>query len=239
MRQLQIGPRQISDSSPCYVIAEIGHNHGGSVETAVQMIRVAAACGADAVKLQKRSNETLYAQALLDQPYENENSFGKTYGEHRKALEFGVTQYDACMAAARDANVTCFATAFDEPSADFLLALGVPAIKIASGGLTDHALLTHVASARVPMVVSTGGGTFKEIDEAVETITKHHDQLAILHCTAAYPVRDFAELNLKCIQVMRERYPYVIGWSGHDNGIAMAVAAYTLGARIKIGRAHV
>ena len=233
MRRIEIAGRVIDDLSPCYVIAEIGHNHGGSVDTAVQMIRVAAACGADAAKLQKRENKTLYADTLLAQPYENENSYGKTYGEHRDALELGVTGYSACLSAARQANVTCFATAFDEASADFLMEAGVPAIKIASGGLTDRALLKHVAALHIPIILSTGGGTFKEIDAAVHTVAAFHNQLAILHCTAAYPVRDFAELNLRCIATLRDEYPdLVIGWSGHDSGIAMAVAAYTLGARI-------
>ena len=233
MREIKIADRVINDSSPCYVIAEVGHNHGGSVDTAVKMIRIAAAAGVDAVKLQKRENKTLYSQALLDQPYENENSFGKTYGEHREALELGVAGYSACLSAARDAQVACFATAFDEPSADFLMAFGVPAIKIASGGLTDKALLRHVAGLHVPIILSTGGGTLREIDTAVHVVAAKHNQLAILHCTAAYPVRDFAELNLKCITTLRDEYPdLVIGWSGHDNGIAMSVAAYTLGARI-------
>lgn len=233
MRSLRIANRSISDADPCYVIAEIGGNHGGDVATACDMIRIAKACGADAVKLQKRSNDTLYARSILDQPYENEHSFGKTYGEHRAALEFSREQYDACQQAAAEARVQFFATAFDEPSVDFLMALKVPAIKIASGGLTDHALLRTVAEARVPVVLSTGGGTFKEIDAAVNEIAKVHSELAILHCTAAYPVRDFAELNLACIATLREYYPdFVIGWSGHDSGIAMSVMAYTLGARI-------
>lgn len=232
MRQVTINGREVNDSSPCWVIAEIGGNHGGSLDTALQMIRVASGCGAEAVKFQLRDNKTLYSPAVLNQPYENENSYGKTYGEHRDALELSQAAFARCMHEAAASKITCFATAFDEVSADRILALGMPAIKIASGGLTDHALLKHVASARVPIVLSTGGGTFKEIDAAVETITAHHEQLAILHCTAAYPVRDFAELNLRCIQTMRERYPYVIGWSGHDSGIAMSVAAYTLGARI-------
>jgi sialic acid synthase len=233
MRQLQIGNRRISDSDPCYVIAEIGGNHGGSVLTACDMIRIAAACGADAVKFQCRDNDTLYSDLLLNQAYENENSYGKTYGEHRKALELSDDALATCCFTAEQSKVTCFATAFDERSVERILMLGMPAIKIASGGLTDLALLRTVAEARVPVVLSTGGGTFREIDTAVNTITAVHSQLAVLHCTACYPVRDFAELNLACIQTLRERFPeLVIGWSGHDSGIAMSLMAYTLGARI-------
>ena len=233
MRQIKIADRVIDDSSPAWVCAEIGSNHGGSVEVAKQMIRIAAACGADSVKFQCRNNATLYSEALLNQPYENENSYGKTYGEHREALELSERALFQCMREADASKVACFSTAFDEPSVDKILKLGMPAIKIASGGLTDLALLTYAAKAHVPIILSTGGGTLKEIDKAVEAVANVHTQLAVLHCTAAYPVRDFAELNLRCITTLREEYPtLVIGWSGHDNGIAMSVAAYTLGARI-------
>jgi sialic acid synthase len=233
MRQLQIANRVISDATPAFVIAEIGGNHGGSVETAVQMIRIAAACGADACKFQCRDNQTLYSDTLLNAAYENENSYGRTYGEHRKALELSDPALDTCCFEAERSNVLCFSTAFDEPSVDRIVKLGMPAIKIASGGLTDKRLLRHAALAQLPIILSTGGGTFREIDEAVELITCYNNDLALLLCTAAYPVRDWAEHNLQCIATMRERYPqFVIGWSGHDNGIALAVAAYALGARI-------
>jgi sialic acid synthase len=233
MRSIQIADRLIDDSTPAYVIAEIGGNHGGCVDTALKMVRVAGACNADAVKFQCRDNATLYSQALLEQPYENENSYGKTYGAHREALELSTRALVHCMHEAMLSKVACFATAFDEPSVDKIMSLGMPAIKIASGGLTDLPLLTYAASMHVPIILSTGGGTLKDIDRAVETIVNHHTQLAVLHCVAAYPVRDWAEHNLRVIGTLREEYPtLVIGWSGHDSGIALAVQAYTLGARI-------
>jgi sialic acid synthase len=231
--ELFIAGRRIADDEPPYVIAEVGHNHQGDLAIAQKMIRVASDCGADAVKFQKRDNATLYTAALLEQPYCNEASYGPTYGAHRAALEFETWQYQACLGEAHRVGIACFATAFDEPSADFLEALGVPAFKIHSGGLTDHALLAHVASFGKPIILSTGGGTAADIDRAVHDITAHTSQLALLHCTAAYPVRDFSELNLRCILTLRARYPeFVVGWSGHDSGIAMALVAYAFGARI-------
>jgi N-acetylneuraminate synthase/sialic acid synthase len=231
MRQFTLDGRVITDTSPCSVIAEIGGNHGGSVETAAQMIRMAAASGADAVKFQCRDNATLYSPELLAQPYENEHSYGKTYGAHRAALELSDAGLSTCAMVARQEHVACFATAFDEVSADRIVKLGMPAIKIASGGLTDLALLKHVASLTVPVILSTGGGTLRDIHAAMTAL--HRSEVAILHCTAAYPVRDFAELNLRCIPVLRDEYPeHIIGWSGHDSGIAMSLVAYTLGARI-------
>lgn len=233
MRQFTVNGRTLTDNSPAWVIAEIGSNHGGDVRTACDMIRIAKAAGADAVKLQKRENATLYSPELLAQPYENEHSYGKTYGEHREALEFSKTEYVICQEEAHRADVTFFATAFDEPSADFLAELKVPAIKIASGGLTDAYLLRHVASLGIPIVLSTGGGELPDVNHAVNIIAAQHMELAILHCTAAYPVRTYTEHNLKVIETYRQEYPdFLIGWSGHDSGIALAVMAYTLGARI-------
>lgn len=232
MREIRIADRVINDSSKPYVIAEIGSNHGGSLETALQMIRIAAACGADAVKFQCRENRTLYSPELLNAPYENENSYGKTYGEHREALELSRQDLLQCMLEAHISKVDCFSTAFDEPSVDKIAQLGMAAIKIASGGLTDKPLLRHAALSGLPIILSTGGGTMREIDAAVQVITAYTSQLAVMHCVASYPVRNYADHNLKCIQTLRETYPeLVIGWSGHDSGIALAMAAYTLGAR--------
>jgi sialic acid synthase SpsE len=94
MRQLIIANRVISDDSEAFVIAEIGHNHQGSLKTAKELFHAAAECGVSAAKLQKRDNRSLYTHEMFDKPYENENSFGATYGEHREALEFGKTEYE-------------------------------------------------------------------------------------------------------------------------------------------------
>lgn len=231
MRELVINGHRIADDEPCYVIAELGHNHQGSLETATKMITEAARCGASAVKLQKRTNADIYTDALLSQPYENENSYGSTYGAHRNALELTWDEYSACQVTAAARKVDFFATAFDEVAATFLHNLQVPAFKIASGDLTNTPLIAYVASLGKPIILSTGGGTLEDIDRAVQTVG-NSVPLAILHCTASYPCA-FEELNLQAIPVLRALYPHtVIGWSGHDSGIAMAVAAYTLGARI-------
>jgi len=231
-RVLMLGERRIADDEPCCVIAEIGHNHCGSVDIARKMIEIAADCGAAAVKLQKRDTAAVYTAAFLKRPYEHDNSYGRTYGEHREALELTTDAYRACQDVASRRGLLFMATAFDERSAAMLADLKVPAIKIASGDLTNTPLLRFTASLGLPMIVSTGGGTDADIDRAVNAILPANRQLALLHCTASYPCA-FDELNLQCIVTLRERYPeLVIGWSGHDSGIAMAVMAYTLGARI-------
>jgi len=232
MRKLTIDGKTIDDKSNGYVIAEIGHNHQGDLETAKKMFRIAKECGADAVKLQKRENRNLYTKALLDKPYDNRNSYGSTYGEHREALEFGWVEYRELFDYAKALGITMFSTAFDFTSADFLAKFDPPAFKIASGDLTNVPLLTHIAGFQKPMVLSTGGGTMEDVNRAYDAIMPLNDQLAILQCTASYPA-DFGELNLRVIPTFRERFPNtVIGLSSHDNGIAMAVAAYMLGARV-------
>ena len=232
MRQLIIGNRIISDDSNAYVIAEIGHNHQGSLKTAKELFQAAADCGVDAGKLQKRDNRTLYTREMYDKPYDNENSFGATYGEHREALEFGKPEYEELQAESARLDIGFFSTAFDIRSADFLAELNTPAYKIASGDLKNLPLLRHVAKIGKPMIVSTGGGTMDDVQRAYETIMPINPRLCLMQCTCGYPA-EFAELDLRVIATYREKFPeVVIGYSGHDNGIAMPVAAYMLGARI-------
>ena len=232
MRQLILDSKKLNDESAPFVIAEIGHNHQGNLENAIKLIRAAAGAGATAAKFQKRENKTLFTPELYNQKYNSENAFGETYGEHREALEFGVDEYKVCMAEAKNLGITFFATAFDFNSADFLSNLEVPAYKIASGDLQNLPLLRYVAKFRKPMIISTGGSNIDMIRSAVETIQSVHNQVAILQCTASYPAK-YEHLNLKVITTLRDMFPEnIIGYSGHDNGIAMSLVAYTLGARI-------
>jgi N-acetylneuraminate synthase/sialic acid synthase len=232
MREIVIDGVRISDDSDCYVIAEIGHNHQGSLETAKELFRAAKDAGAHAAKLQKRSNRQLFTREMYNKPYDNENSYGDTYGEHREFLEFGREQYAELQRYAKEIGISFFATAFDVPSADFLAGLDVPAFKLASGDLTNIPLLQHVARFGKPMIVSTGGGTMADVRRAYEAIMPLNRQLCILQCTAGYPPA-WEELNLSVISTFREAFPdIVIGFSSHDSGIAMAVAGYVLGARV-------
>jgi N-acetylneuraminate synthase/sialic acid synthase len=231
-RALRLGDFEISDASDCYVVAEIGHNHQGSIEHAHELFREAKAAGAHAVKLQKRDNRTLYTRDLFNRPYENENSYGATYGEHREALEFGRSEYEDLIAYAKEIGVTFFATAFDIPSADFLAELDMPLYKIASADLINTPLLKHVAKAGKPMILSTGGATLEDVKRGYHTVAEINPQVALLQCTAGYPAA-WEELDLRVISTYRELFPdSVVGLSSHDNGIAMAVAAYVLGGRI-------
>jgi sialic acid synthase len=229
---MKIGTHEIGDATQCYVIAEIGHNHQGSLEKARELFKEAKLAGAHAVKLQKRYNRGLYTRAAYDKPYDNENSYGATYGEHREFLEFEREEYTELQAYAKELGVDFFSTAFDIQSADFLQTLDVPAYKIASGDLKSTPLLKHVARMGKPMIVSTGGAEIEDVQRAYDAIMPINSQLSILQCTAGYPAAT-EELDLRVIETYRAKFPKaVIGFSSHDNGIVMPVAAYMLGARI-------
>lgn len=231
-RTLTIGQDTIGDGEDCYVIAEIGHNHQGDLDKCKKLFDAAKLCGANAVKLQKRDNKTLFTQEMFDSPYNSENAYGPTYGLHREALEFEKEEYLALIDYANKLNITFFSTAFDVPSADFLAELGMPAYKIASADLTNTPLLKHVAKLGKPMIMSTGGGTMEDVERAYDIVYPINQKICILQCTSMYPC-SFESMNLRVIQTYRERFPdTVIGLSGHDNGIAMSLAAQMLGAQI-------
>jgi len=232
MKTILVNGVPINDPDRCYVIAEIGHNHQGDVEKAKEMFQVAKWCGVDAVKLQKRNNSTLFTKELYNTPYEHENSFGDTYGKHRQALEFGREEYRELQAYAREIGVTLFATAFDFESVDFLADLDMPAFKIASGDLKNTPLQRHIARVGKPVFLSTGGGSLEDVNRAYHTIMPINPQLCIMQCTAAYPAQ-VEDLNLRVIKRYRTQFPdAVIGLSDHQNGIAMAIVGYLLGALV-------
>ena len=232
MRKLIIDGVVVNDGSDCYVTAEIGHNHQGKLETCMEMFRVARECGADAVKLQKRDNRALYVKALYNQPYEHRNSYGKTYGEHRKFLEFGKNEYFELKRYAEELHVAFICTPFDFPSVDFLSEIDLPAYKLASGDLKNIPLQKKIAELGKPIFLSTGGGTIEDVQRAYDTIMPINSQLCIMQCTASYPCEP-EQMNLRVIETYHERFPdVVVGLSDHQNGISMSLVAYTLGARI-------
>lgn len=230
MRELTIAGRRIADDEPAYVIAEIGNNHGGQLDTAIALIDVAKQAKCAAAKFQVRDVHDLYSPALRAQPYDNENSYGPTYGAHRQALELSTEQLVTCFETAKRLNLAAFATPFDERSADRLAKLDVPAFKLHSGALTDEPLVRHVAAFGKPVILSTGAGDLSDVDRAVEWLGTC--PRAILHCTVSYPLKP-EDANLRCILTLRNRYPdTVIGFSSHSPGLAFSLIAYAFGARI-------
>ena len=232
MREMNVAGVRIADDTDVFVIAEIGHNHQGDMEKCKQLFDAAKESGANAVKLQKRQNKTMFTKAMYNEVYNSENAYAETYGEHREFLEFDFDQYKELKEYAEEIGIVFFSTAFDIPSADFLAKLDIPCFKMASGDLTNLPLLKYVAEMGKPMFMSTGGGTMDDVRRAHDAVAAINSNFCIMQCTAGYPP-EWEELNLAVIATYRDAFPdTVIGFSSHDSGIAMALAAYPLGMRV-------
>jgi N-acetylneuraminate synthase/sialic acid synthase len=232
-KQITIGKHKLSHDGPdCFVIAEIGHNHQGDVEICKQMFQAAKYAGVSAVKLQKRDNKSLYTKSFYDSVYNSENAYAPTYGAHREALEFDEVQYRELKQYAESLGLVFFATAFDFKSIEFLEKLEVPCYKAASGDLTNIPLLEAIAKTGKPLIMSSGAGTLDDVRRAYDAVMRINSDLCLLHCTAEYP-SDHKDMNLNVVRSYMKEFPQaVIGLSDHDNGIAMALVAYVLGARV-------
>jgi sialic acid synthase SpsE len=224
-----MGERAVGAGEPVLVIAEIGLNHNGYMGLALELIDLAAAAGADAVKFQKREVDRCFTRAALDVPYAGRNSFGATYGDHKRALELGPADFERLAAHSRERGITLLVTPFDEVSADLVERLGCPAIKIASHNLTNLPLLEHVARMHRPILLSTGMADMPEVEAAVATVRRHHDELVLLQCTSSYPAT-VEELNLNVLTTFRERFGCAVGYSAHEADEATVYAAVALGA---------
>ena len=222
-----IAGRAIGRHAPVYVIGEIGLNHNGDVELAMRLIDVAAEAGADAVKFQKRTPEIATPEHMRDTP--RDTPWGTmTYLEYRHRVEFGVEEYQRIAAYAAHRGLHWFASPWDVPRVDVLESLDVPAHKVASASVTDIELLERLAATGKPIILSTGMSTLEEIDRAVATLGT--DNLVLLHATSTYPMPP-EEANLRTIATLGDRYPGVpIGYSGHERGLQISLAAVALGA---------
>ena len=227
MTSVRIGRSSIGPGHPVYVIGEIGLNHNGDVEIAKRLIDVAVEAGAQAVKFQKRTPEIATPEHMRDVP--RETPLGTmTYLDYRYRVEFGEAEYLEIASYAMRAGIDWFASPWDVPSVEFLEDLDVVAYKVASASLTDLELLDAMARTGKPVILSTGMSTLDEIDRAVETLGT--DRLIIMHATSSYPM-PAEEANLRMIETLRGRYPGVpIGYSGHERGLQISLAAVTLGA---------
>ena len=226
---VKIGDRLVGDGQPVFFVAEAGVNHNGSPELARKLVYLAAEARADAVKFQKRSVPDILIAEYLQRPYLVPTSLGATYGEHREKLELSDAAYADLHALCAQQGITFLASAWDHRSADFLEELGVPAFKTASADLTNLPLLEHLARKGRPLLISTGMSDLSEVAEAVETVRKHNDQVVLLQCTSTYPA-DNDKLNLRVMETFRSTFGCLVGYSGHERGLAPSEAAAALGA---------
>lgn len=231
-RETKMNSNTLSKSTKhCYVIAEAGLNHNGSLEIAKKLIDVAAIAGVDAVKFQKRTVEKLAIKSTLDARDDRFPEFGKTYREIREHLEFTLDQYRELKLYAESMGLDFMVTAFDIDAVDFLDELDVTKFKLASHSLTNFDLLDYLARLKKPTILSTGMADLEEIDCAVEIFKHQNAPLSLMHCVSAYPT-PLAESNLAMIDVLRERYGLEVGYSGHELGYLPTLVAVSMGAQI-------
>lgn len=226
---VEIAGVPIGERYPCPVIAEIGLNHNGELDMALRLIEASVRAGASFIKFQKRHVDGLAVDAVLDAQDSRFPSFGRTYREIRKHLEFGWEDFNRLKDASRAAGVPFLVTPFDIPSVEFLEKLGVPAYKIASHSVTNLPVLQKVAGIGKPVILSTGMCSWEELDEAVGVFQKQRTPLVLLHCISAYPTQP-EEANLRLIPALRERYGTPVGYSGHEIGALQTLSAVALGA---------
>jgi sialic acid synthase SpsE len=232
MNNITLGNKEVNRNSAAFIIAEIGINHQGNVQIAEELILKAKEGGADAVKFQKRSINRILTKEGLDAPYNNRNSFGETYGEHKQFLELTNEEYHQLFLFCKKLNIIFCASGWDEESIDFLDKLGVPFFKMASADLTNIPLLLHASKKNKPLILSTGMANMKTVELAYSKIKNINSDIAILQCTSTYP-SSFSEINLNVIQTYLKKFPNaIIGYSGHEQGIAIPIAAVAIGARI-------
>lgn len=209
-----------------YVVAEIGINHNGDVEIAKQLIKVAAGVGADAVKFQKRTPDIATPPDMRDTL--RDTPWGEmTYLDYRHHVEFGVAEYEEIDRYCRELGIAWFASPWDLPSVGFLEKFDVVTHKVASASLTDVDLLKALRDTGKPIVASTGMSTMEEIDAAVEILGA--ERLVLMHATSTYPCPP-EEANLRMINTLAGRFGVPIGYSGHERGLQVSIAAVAMGA---------
>jgi sialic acid synthase SpsE/spore coat polysaccharide biosynthesis protein SpsF (cytidylyltransferase family) len=222
---------EVGDGWPTYVIAEIGQNHNGSIETAKKLIEMAVRSGANAVKFQKRDIPSELTTEAYNKPYDNPNSFGITYGEHREFLELNEAQHLELKEYALALGITYFCTPCDVPSLELLERIGCPFYKVASRDLTNIPLLEALGKVDKPIIISTGMADFEDIDDAIEALQIEKSKLIIMQCTSEYPCK-LENVNLRAIQTLREKYGVVVGLSDHTSGVIISAAAGLMGAAL-------
>lgn len=257
MTTVRIGHIPVGEGHPCFVIAEIGINHNGSLDIAKQCIAVAVESGCQAVKFQKRTVDTVYTPAELATPravhpsfmaharmrqdmfgYDvlsadawkrlEENPDATTNGDLKRALEFGAPEYSAIDDFCTDKGILWSASPWDEASVEFLSDYNPPFFKIGSASLTDAGLLKKVQKTGKPIVLSTGMSTLEQVRKAVTLL--EGSPLILLHCVSTYPTND-VDLNLGVIDTLRKQFPKIpIGYSGHERGTTLSACAVALGA---------
>ena len=209
-----------------YLIAEIGINHNGDINIAKKLIKNAKDCGFDSVKFQKRTINIVYDDKTLDTP--RESPWGKTTREQKLGLEFEKKEYDEIDKYCKELNIDWFASAWDVESLKFLENYNLKYHKIASAMIVDQNFLNEVAKTHLHTFISTGMSSKQDIDNAVNIFKKNNCSFELMHCVSTYPMK-IEDANLVTINSLKDEYKCNVGYSGHENGVAVSLAALMLG----------
>lgn len=229
VKTIKIGSRIIGEGHPCFIIAEIGVNHNGSMKTAKKLIDMAVEAGADCVKFQMRNLDALYKKDALENTIGEDLSVQYTISLLRK-FHLTTEQMKELSEYSAQKGIMFMCTPWDKPSVDELERINVPAYKAASADMTNLDLLDYIAKTGKPIMVSTGMSTISEIEKTVGFLKERNVDFALLHCNSTYPA-PFKDINLR-FMVELKKYSVPVGYSGHERGIAVSAAAVALGACI-------
>ena len=211
-----------------YLIAEIGINHNGDMDTAKKLIDAATESGFDAVKFQKRTIDIVYKKDFLDSP--RESPWGSTQRDQKEGLEFNLDDYKEINTYCKKKGIDWSASAWDVESQHFLSQFNLPFNKVASPMLGHKPLLRLIAAEGRKTFISTGMSTIEEIDEVVNLFVRANTPIELMHCNSTYPMKE-SDANLLCIPMLKKRYGCDVGYSGHESSlIKVCVTAVALGA---------
>ena len=213
-------------SKKIFITGEIGINHNGDVNLAKEIIKGAKDSGCDAIKFQKRNIDKVYTKEFLD-GY-RESPWGNTQGDQKKGLEFGKQEYDEIDKYCKKLNIAWFASAWDLDSLNFLKQYDLKFNKIASAMIVDISFLNEVAKEKKHTFISTGMSSLQDIENAVKIFNDHNCSFELMHCVSTYPMK-VEDANLITIVGLKEKFKCNVGYSGHENGLAVSYAAASLG----------
>lgn len=209
-----------------YLIAEIGINHNGDINLAKKLIDIAVQNNFDAVKFQKRDIDLVYSKEILDTP--RESPWGNTTREQKYGLEFDKNDYDEIDKYCKSHNIEWFASAWDVNSLKFLDNYNLSYHKIASAMIVDENFLIEVSKRKKHTFISTGMSSTEDIDKAVKIFKNNDCSFELMHCISTYPMK-IDDANLATIEQLRNKYNCKVGYSGHENGVVVSLAALMLG----------
>ena len=229
--KIRIEDKLIGEEEPCFIIAEAGVNHNGSVELAKKLIDTAKDAGADAVKFQTFKAENIVVKDAEKAEYQKETTgIGESQYEMIKKLELAEEDFRELADYAKEKDIMFLSSPFDKESVDLLHELDVPAFKVGSGEITNLPLLRYIAKKGKPIILSTGMSTLGEIEEALDVIRSEGvEDIILLHCVSNYPAR-IEDVNLRAMETLKQAFKLPVGFSDHTLGITAPIAAVALGA---------